>query len=341
MAEVKRNNQEIKTTIPLVSVIVPIYKAEKYLNKCIDSLLAQTLTDFEILLIDDGSPDESGEICDLYAKTDQRIRVFHKKNGGVSSARQCGLENARGIYTIHVDPDDWVENDMLEQMVSKAVETDADIVICDFFVDRGKNTILSIQNPKSLEPDEVLKKLFIDMTGSCCNKLIRKSCYFENKINFPIGINFGEDMIVNILLLLTNPRIIYLHRAFYHYVQGINENSMVKIIGIKAIEQTMELKSYILDILPQNEEIRFLANIRLNHSILKKAFLSNLYSSREFKNKFGNFKKKLILNQRKSFAPWIERFFLYLSCIGLYRPALCVWYVLMNIRKRILYFSFS
>lgn len=77
MAEVKRNNQEIN--IPLVSVIVPIYKAEKYLNKCIDSLLAQTFTDFEILLIDDGSPDESGKICDLYAEMDQRVRVFHKK----------------------------------------------------------------------------------------------------------------------------------------------------------------------------------------------------------------------------------------------------------------------
>ena len=95
--------------MPKVSIIVPVYKAEKYLNRCVDSILAQTFTDFELLLIDDGSPDRSGEICDEYAKKDSRIRVIHKENGGVSSARQRGLDESIGEYTIHADPDDWVE----------------------------------------------------------------------------------------------------------------------------------------------------------------------------------------------------------------------------------------
>ena len=121
--------------MPKVSVIVPIYKAEKYINRCIDSILAQTFTDWELLLIDDGSPDRSGEICDEYAENDPRIRVFHKANGGVSSARQMGQEEAVGEYTIHVDPDDWVEPTMLEELYAKAEADDADMVICDFFLD--------------------------------------------------------------------------------------------------------------------------------------------------------------------------------------------------------------
>ena len=109
-------------TSPKISIIVPVYKAENYIHRCIKSLLSQTFTDFEILLINDGSPDKSGEICDEYAKSDKRIRVFHKENGGVSSARQCGIDNARGEYTIHVDPDDWVDPRMLEELYLKAVE---------------------------------------------------------------------------------------------------------------------------------------------------------------------------------------------------------------------------
>ena len=85
-------------TTPKISVIVPVYKAEAYLHRCVDSLLAQTFTDFEVLLVDDGSPDRSGEICDEYARKDRRVRVFHKENGGVSSARNMGLDNARGEY---------------------------------------------------------------------------------------------------------------------------------------------------------------------------------------------------------------------------------------------------
>ena len=122
---------------PKVSVIVPVYKAEKYLQRCVDSLLAQTFTDFELLLIDDGSPDRSGEICDEYAAADSRVRVFHKVNGGVSSARQCGMDNATGEYTIHADPDDWVEPIMLKELYVKAKEENADMVFCNYYWDKG------------------------------------------------------------------------------------------------------------------------------------------------------------------------------------------------------------
>lgn len=121
--------------LPKVSIIIPVYKAESYLHRCIDSILAQTFADWELLLIDDGSPDRSGDICDEYAVKDKRIRVYHKKNGGVSSARQKGLDMARGEYVIHVDPDDWVEPSMLTELFAKAKAENADMVICDFYLD--------------------------------------------------------------------------------------------------------------------------------------------------------------------------------------------------------------
>ena len=94
--------------MPKISVIVPVYKAEKYICRCVDSILAQTFTDFELLLIDDGSPDNSGAICDEYAASDSRVKVFHKENGGVSSARNVGLDNACGEWITFVDADDWI-----------------------------------------------------------------------------------------------------------------------------------------------------------------------------------------------------------------------------------------
>ena len=130
---------------PKISVIVPVYKAEEYLHRCVDSILAQSFTGFELILINDGSPDNSGAICDEYAQKDNRVKVIHKENGGVASARQCGIDNATGEYTIHADPDDWVEPTMLEELYNKAVEENADMVVCDFYVNTHKSCVYRTQ----------------------------------------------------------------------------------------------------------------------------------------------------------------------------------------------------
>ena len=117
--------------IPKISVIIPVYNTEKYLRRCIDSVLAQTYQDFELLLIDDGSKDSSGAICDEYASQDTRVRVFHKENGGVSSARNLGLDHARGEWITFVDADDWMADDMLQQMLDTADAEGADVVLAD------------------------------------------------------------------------------------------------------------------------------------------------------------------------------------------------------------------
>lgn len=231
----------MKEKIPSVSVIVPVYKAEAYLAKCLDSLLAQTLEDFELLLVDDGSPDRSGKICDEYAAADSRIRVLHKDNGGVSSARQCGIDHARGEYTIHADPDDWVESDMLEHLYRKAKEDEADMVICDYYVNtKGKQRYIK-QRPSALDPHIVQRELFQQLHGSCWNKLIRRSCYITHKVKFPVGINLSEDTIFNVRLLNNDIRIAYLPKAYYHYVQNVNPNSLVKNSGIDTYLRLMSI----------------------------------------------------------------------------------------------------
>ena len=114
----------------LISVIIPVYNVEKYLPECIESVLKQTHTNLEIILVDDGSPDNSPQICDEYAQKDSRIKVIHKENGGVSSARNEGLKIAKGEWISFIDADDWVEKNFCEILLNKAVKTQSDIALC-------------------------------------------------------------------------------------------------------------------------------------------------------------------------------------------------------------------
>ena len=207
-----------KSISPKVSVIVPVYNAEKYLRRALDSLRMQTMQDFEIILINDGSSDLSSVICNEYVDIDCRFSVIHKQNAGVSAARQDGLERAKGEYVIHVDSDDWVEPNMLEELYKKAKQDDADIVICDYFNNIGTKQTICRQCPSSLEPKQILQELFQQLHGSCWNKLARRACYKQYGIQFPCGINYCEDLFTWVQFLSHEEvKVAYLNKAFYHY----------------------------------------------------------------------------------------------------------------------------
>lgn len=213
--------------MPLVSIIVPVYKAEKWLHRCVDSILAQTMEDFELLLIDDGSPDRSGEICDEYAVKDSRVRVFHKENGGVSSARALGVREANGEYSIHVDSDDYIAVNMLEKMVEKVQELDCDVLMCDYYEKRGDVIIYNKQQPKSLNPKEILKEMLVcDIHGSLWNKLVKHRLYEEFDLKFYENINAREDLLIWVQLFSKINKVGYLDKAYYYYTVGDNENSL-------------------------------------------------------------------------------------------------------------------
>ena len=190
----------------LISVIIPIYGVEKFLPKCIDTVLEQTYKCFELILVDDGSPDNSGKICDEYAEKDSRIKVIHKPNGGVSSARNAGINVMKGEFVTFIDPDDYIHPQMLEILLSLIDEYDADISLC---FSRGthkrdyEEPDAEKYNIKALTGKETLEKLysgdFMDFFGfhptAIYNKLYKTSI-FGNDLRFNEKARMAEDLTI-------------------------------------------------------------------------------------------------------------------------------------------------
>lgn len=234
--------------MPTTSIIVPVYNAENYLSRCVDSILKQTFSDFELIFIDDGSPDSSGTLCDEYSKKDKRIKVIHQKNQGVSAARQKGLDNATGEYVIHADPDDWVEPNWLEELYKKAVETNADIVSCDYFIESRYGSNYKSERPTSLICDDIIKDLLYGkIWGVCWNKLIRRACFQKYNIRFNPEMNLWEDMMVIVKLLHSGATLCHSDKALYHYDNYSNENSIVRTATPKHIKSQRLFLDYIIN----------------------------------------------------------------------------------------------
>ena len=296
---------------PKISVIVPVYKAEQYIHRCVDSLLAQTFQDFEVLLVDDGSPDRSGEICDEYAKKDSRVRVFHKENGGVSSARQCGMDNARGEYTIHADPDDWVEPEMLEELYKKAKEDDADMVICDFYIEIENQKFYKVQQPTALSAEGIISDVLSSkLMGSLCNKLMKRSHFVESNIEFPKNLNYCEDLLVCLQFLRRVNRICYLSKAYYHYDQYVNVSSITR----KYVKDTYFQRRFYLTVLKnQIDVVKYSREYASQVSLVAlEAFCFNVLSSSEYVKEF--FKDRIYF--WKSNQSLEVKIVLYLSSLG-------------------------
>ena len=207
-----------KEPAPKISVIVPVYKVEKYLPECIESVLAQTFEDFEMILVEDGSPDNSGAICDAYAARDPRVRVFHKENGGVSSARNLGLDHARGEWIGFVDPDDWIEREMYGTLYNAGTENDADFVWCDFWTESDSMVALHRQDVVSADAKNMISAFLSGrLHGSVCTKLTRATVLRENKIYFSTEIGYCEDLLVSICLAKQVRRMEHVPLPLYHY----------------------------------------------------------------------------------------------------------------------------
>jgi glycosyltransferase involved in cell wall biosynthesis len=210
-----------------VSVIVPVYQAEKYLRRCLDSIISQTFTDWECILVDDGSTDGSGEICDEYASKDPRFKVVHKNNEGVGSARKAGHEIAKGTYEIHADADDWVDPDWLLALYQQVEREKADMAICDYeriFADKSemcKGGLDTLRNEDLLEG-----MLNGSVWGVCWNKMVRRDCFERYQINFRPEMTYWEDLYVTCSLIVKGIRITYVPKMLYHYDCSLNGNGL-------------------------------------------------------------------------------------------------------------------
>ena len=199
-----------------VSIIVPVYKVEDYIRECLDSILAQTYPYFELILVDDGSPDNCGRICDDYAKRDNRIKVVHKVNGGISSARNAGLEVAKGEWIMHVDGDDWIEPDMIESLIEAAQITGADMVFGDFMKygpSAGYNKLPTWSSDKKKSMTNYIAYVMTTIWGS----IAKRSLYADHSLKSPDGISYCEDFHLIVRLCHFANKIVNVHRPFYHY----------------------------------------------------------------------------------------------------------------------------
>lgn len=206
---------------PLISVIVPIYRVERYLSKCVESILNQTYRHLEIILVDDGSPDGSGAICDEFAEKDSRIWVIHKENGGLSDARNAGIEIAKGTYLAFVDGDDWIEPDMYEAMLSLMEKYGVKIVCAGRYDENDATGELSVglcpQREEALPGTEVVRRIFRweGLDSSACDKLFHRELFRD--IRFPVG-QVVEDVPTIYRVALLAGKAAMLPRPLYHYV---------------------------------------------------------------------------------------------------------------------------
>lgn len=198
----------------MISIIVPVYNVEPYLRQCLDSVIGQTYRDLEILLIDDGSPDRCGVICDHYAELDSRIRVFHTGNNGLSAARNLGLREATGSYIGFVDSDDWIELNMYEALVEMIERNDAELCVCGFWKESIKTTEWKLETAAYSGTEALRALLDGTINDAVWNKLFKKSIF--EKTSFPEGKNYEDSAIMHRVFAEAS-KVVVVPTPLYHY----------------------------------------------------------------------------------------------------------------------------
>lgn len=221
---------------PAISIIVPVYKSEKYLSKCVDSILAQTLKNFELILVDDGSPDGSGKLCDDYALKDVRVLVIHQENAGASAARNAGLEIARGEWIGFVDSDDWIEPETYETALHAALENNVDLIQWGIYIDVADCEVKKKKYRRgffSSESDATY------LEPSMCHKLVSKKLICDKQLRFPERVTLSEDRYFAFLCYLYSERSYALENCFYHY--RMNQSSSTHNMTEKNIQDEISV----------------------------------------------------------------------------------------------------
>ncbi len=229
--------EERSTNEILLSVIVPVYNVEEYLRKCLDSILGQTFRDFELIIVNDGSPDNSDKIIAEYQNTDSRIKLITKENGGLSSARNAGIEAAVGKYLAFIDSDDWIDKEMFSCMLQKGIKAQADIIFCDVRGEYEDGTVKTIYQQATHFPEIIEVKyyprLFLEVECFSCNKFFLRSLFIENDIRFPEGLLY-EDVATFPRLFFKSRRLVRIPKQFYHYI--IRPGAITQVYSSKGLQ---------------------------------------------------------------------------------------------------------
>ncbi len=311
----------------LLSVIVPVYNVSKYLDRCIESILSQSYDDIEVILVDDGSTDESGEICDNWQKKENRILVIHKMNGGLASARNSGLDHSHGELIAFVDGDDSISKDMYRSMISEMENDQADIACCgkNKIYDSGKKVVTqNCDNKMVFNTSDAIGNLLtgISIDESACDKVFSKKI-FDN-IRFPEG-EINEDLVIMPILFSRSKTIVHVGRPFYNYYQ--NSGSITRsAYSEKAhvyIEHLLKIESFVEKEFKELKDDYLILLCRYSCSLMYRIY-SQKNGKKEYRKDFNWYKKSF----NKSFPVYIrydglsgkDRILSVLMYIGLGRP---------------------
>lgn len=273
-----------------ISIVIPVYNAEKTLVRCVESIVNQTYKSWELWLVDDGSSDASGEICDNYALIDTRVHVVHRKNNGVSSARNIGIEKSSGEYVMFVDSDDYLEHNALDILMGAIDKYEADIVMCGFFYhdeEGGEEEPNYIEKLFVGDNENFASEIFNDvfrkeLLNPPWNKAIKKSILQQNQLRFVLDYSICEDMIFTIDVLNCCKRIVFLNVPLYHYIYKKGDN-LVNKFHSNYYDALSVYYSKIKDYLKAKKAITE-NRICINKFLVEKtiAYLKRIYSYEEY-----------------------------------------------------------
>ncbi len=275
---------------PLISVIVPVYNVEEYLPRCLDSIINQTYTNLEILLIDDGATDNSGKICDEYAQKDKRIRVFHKPNGGQASARNLALDNATGEYVAFVDSDDYIEEEMFDKCIPSLVQAKADILIYGYYMDYPTRSIPShvLEEEKIIQGGENLLREYLStdiISGLLWNKIYRRALW-EN-IRMPLY-RASEDNATCYKVMDKAQTTLVFPKRYYHYIQRSTST-----------EHDIKIENHFVCIAVAEERYKYISE--------KYPSLENLINQNRWNIYTAMYKRLFFVNKQKQFKDELEK----------------------------------
>lgn len=274
----------------LISVIVPVYNVEKYLKKCLDSIINQSYKNIEIILVDDGSNDTSGKICDEYEKKDERIKVIHKKNGGLSDARNVGIEESKGEYICFIDSDDYIEPNMIEDLYKACIDYNVKIASCDKIreLENGKKVFeKKYESSRMITKKEAYSNMLL-FDPAVCDKMFERSLFDE--VKFPKG-KLYEDILTTNKLIEQCDNLYHIAKPYYHYIQRNNSivHQKFSIKKLDYIRNAKKLYEYIVNEYPELQE-----QCDAYYSLVLATTLCDMYKDRKkLKNEYEKYLNEL------------------------------------------------
>ena len=310
------------------SVLIPVYNAEEYLRECIDSVLGQKIEDFEVILVDDGSGDASGEICDEYASRDSRIRVLHQKNQGPMMARICAFKESQGEFIIYMDSDDCWREDLLKRLNEVIQQYDCDIVSFKWkYMDASgrfleKGFVRDSHEAVEYSMEQLVTKFLSEETeNSLCKRAVRKKCIDDGQMSLLSQIKdiyLGEDMIQSFVMIKDCKNMVYLDESFYFY--RMNSQSLTHNITTKSAIDIAKARGYLLKVLEtteyhQPQYKRMLEKNFLEHYLTDMVGIADRYSVEELKKTAFEIRHQKLYQDTLKQALWegmpLKRKFLY------------------------------